>query len=49
MTIYLGIDFFTIPYFEVPTRDINNSIPANGRKDAPTDRFFEPYLTPMTP
>jgi hypothetical protein len=28
---------------------VDRSIQGIGTKDAPTDRFSEPYLTPMTP
>lgn len=28
---------------------VNRSIHGNGTKDAPSDKFSEPYLKPMTP
>jgi hypothetical protein len=33
---------------EVPTRIMNNPLQRNGTKDAPNDRFWEPYLKPTT-
>jgi hypothetical protein len=34
---------------KVLTRIMNNPLQRNGTKDAPNDRFWEPYLKPTTP